>query len=691
MKSSCLLLALLSLCVSSANGAGENPNPVSKVLDLLSNLAHKLVDMGRDDQRAYDQFSSYCEVTSKSLKHQIKKGKQTQLDLEAFIEKSKADIAASNNEVGGLAGELADLDNKQTEEAQLRKKEHDVFKEDENVLMVTKNTIERAIAALSRRIESGASLAQLKNTNDIMKALSAMVEATSISTSDTSALSALLQNTENTTAKEDSEDDDDDSQPVYQANRGEKVLDLLNGLLEKTEAQLNDLRKNEMSAVDAFELTKAVLVTKVKSTQEKKTDAQKELAKASEAMAAASGDLKITARDIDGDTDDLKELHKNCMERAQNFMEEVKSRGDEIKALADARKIIQEKTSGAADQVYGGDDDQEAASFIQLKAQSKTQVKVHEHSHSSALYTNVLHIVRRLARDQHSGRLNQLASRMEVLFRQAARGTGHGDPFEKVKVEIEDMITRLQDEQQAAMNQKVFCDREMGNNVKKQTSREDELKELNTAIETANINSKKLKAEVATLQKEVTEAHDTQIELDKLRQEESAQYLKNKPEMKQGLDGVKSALKILRNYYGKSQYSTKTNEAAQGDAAAESIIGLLEVCESDFQKGMAEMDATEQNSRLEHSAQVASSNRAIAVKQEDIKYKSKEFSTLQRVASEMITDKEGVTEELNAVRSYVEQLKQQCFRKAPHEERARRRKAEIEGMKEALDLLSSVD
>merc|ERR1719491_962016 len=133
-----------------------------------------------------------------------------------------------------------------------------------------------------------------------------MVEATSIDTSDTSALSALLQNAENTSAKEDADDEDDDSQPVYQASRGEKVLDLLNGLLEKTESQLNDLRKNEMSAVDAFELTKAVFVTKVKSTQEQKTDAQKDLAKASEAMASNSGDLKITARDIEGDTDDLK-------------------------------------------------------------------------------------------------------------------------------------------------------------------------------------------------------------------------------------------------------------------------------------------------------------------------------------------------------------------------------------------------
>ena len=60
--------------------------------------------------------------------------------------------------------------------------------------------------------------------------------------------------------------------------------------------------------------------------------------------------------------------------------------------------------------------------------------------------------------------------------------------------------------------------------------------------------------------------------------EEKAAYEKNSVEMKQGIEGVKMALKALKEYYVKSVDAS--HGAAEG--AGSSIIGLLEVCESDF-------------------------------------------------------------------------------------------------------------
>ena len=40
--------------------------------------------------------------------------------------------------------------------------------------------------------------------------------------------------------------------------------------------------------------------------------------------------------------------------------------------------------------------------------------------------------------------------------------------------------------------------------------------------------------------------------MDKIRADEKAVYEKNKPEMEQGLKGVKLALKILNDYYAKA-------------------------------------------------------------------------------------------------------------------------------------------
>merc|ERR1719502_748915 len=101
--------------------------------------------------------------------------------------------------------------------------------------------------------------------------------------------------------------------------------------------------------------------------------------------------------------------------------------------------------------------------------------------------------------------------------------------------------------------------------------------------------SAKLKEEVATLSKELADLAASQAEMDKVRAEEKAAFEKNKPEMEEGLEGIKLALKVLRDYYAKED---KAHEAAEG--AGGGIIGMLEVIESDFTKGLAEMISIEE-------------------------------------------------------------------------------------------------
>merc|ERR1719213_515139 len=75
---------------------------------------------------------------------------------------------------------------------------------------------------------------------------------------------------------------------------------------------------------------------------------------------------------------------------------------------------------------------------------------------------------------------------------------------------------------------------------------------------------KRLKEEVATLQKELASLAKTQADMDALREKESAAYAKDKPELEQGLEGVKLALQILREYYAKED---KSHDAAEGAAS----------------------------------------------------------------------------------------------------------------------------
>ena len=59
--------------------------------------------------------------------------------------------------------------------------------------------------------------------------------------------------------------------------------------------------------------------------------------------------------------------------------------------------------------------------------------------------------------------------------------------------------------------------------------------------------------------------------------------------MEQGLKGAKLALEILNDYYAKTD-----KFHGYSDGACSDIIGMLEVIESDFTKGITEVVAAEQ-------------------------------------------------------------------------------------------------
>merc|ERR1719450_732923 len=195
--------------------------------------------------------------------------------------------------------------------------------------------------------------------------------------------------------------------------------------------------------------------------------------------------------------------------------------------------------------------------------------------------------------------------------------------------------------------------------------------------------SAQLKEEVAALQKALADLAASQAEMDKLRQEEKAAFDTNKAEMEKGLEGVKLALKILTEYYAKEGKSHVEAEGAGGG-----IIGLLEVVESDFSKGLAEMIASEESSQSAYETETKENEIDKANKDQDVKYKTKESKDLDKAVAEATSDRAGVQTELDAVNEYLEKLHGECDEVAePYAETKRRREAEIAGLKEALAIL----
>merc|ERR1719486_1551165 len=386
-------------------------------------------------------------------------------------------------------------------------------------------------------------------------------------------------------------------------------------------------------------------------------------------MAVAEGDLGTTSKDLAEDIATKATLHQDCMTAAEEFELATKSRGEELKALATAKKVIKDATGGAAGQTY---------SFSQTSFLQVGRSKVASGADLSKF--EAVRFIRDLARKSKAPALAQLASRMSSAMKLGA--AAGKDPFAKVKNLITDMIATLESEAEADASQKAYCDKEMSETTAKKDELTAESDKLSTKIAQDKAASTKLKEEVATLQKELADMAKAKADADQLRSEEKATFEKNSAEMKLGIEGVKKALSVLKEYYAKDD----SHGAAEG--AGSGIIGLLEVAESDFTKGLTEMTAAEETAASDYEAYCKEDEIAVVQKSQDVKYKTKEAAGLDKNVAELSTDLSAVTDELTAVISALDKLKEMCVAKAePYAERKARREAEISGLKEALQIL----
>ena len=238
----------------------------------------------------------------------------------------------------------------------------------------------------------------------------------------------------------------------------------------------------------------------------------------------------------------------------------------------------------------------------------------------------------------------------------------------------------------------------------KKAELEHDISKLTAKLDQSISKSASLKSEVQELQSELAALTKQQAEMDKIRQEQHADYTQAKSDLEAGLSGVRKALGVLREYYGSAaaaamlQSSSNLDEAMKqptmpeshekATGAGTSIIGILEVVESDFAKSLAAEETTEDDAADEYE-KISQENRVTkTLKEQDVKYKTAEAKSLDKAISELTSDRATADAELSAVLDYFSKIKERCIAKPEtYAQRSARREAEIAGLKEALTIL----
>jgi len=305
-------------------------------------------------------------------------------------------------------------------------------------------------------------------------------------------------------------------------------------------------------------------------------------------------------------------------------------------------------------------------------------------------------LVKKLARDQHSSALAQLASRISAVVKYGGR---NGDnPFAKVKGLISDMITKLEKEAESEATEKAYCDEQLAKTEAKKSELQQNIAGLTAKIDKAAAKSTELKAEAKELQRELAVLSKQQAEMDSVRRETNAAYTTAKADLSQGLTGVRKALGLLKDYYGGAAAMVQVDadimqpaqpeQHAKASGAGGSIINILEVCESDFATNLAKEEAEEADAAESYEKVTQENKVSKAMKEQDVKYKFAEATSLDKTISELSSDRDTTNSELSAVMEYYGQIKGRCIAKPEsYEDRKGRREAEIKGLKEALSIL----
>merc|ERR1719287_275465 len=353
----------------------------------------------------------------------------------------------------------------------------------------------------------------------------------------------------------------------------------------------------------------------------------------------------------------------SCETKATEWAARQKQAGEETAAIEKAKEILSEG--------------------VKVLLQTSSRVKsLAQEEESADTRAQAVRVLSGLSKKFHSFALVELASR------------ARSDPFGKVRGLIEDMIAKLTKEAAEEADQKSFCDEEISESKAKQADLSGKLDKTSARIAKADADKAKLLEEIKTLEAEVAEIDASQAEASKMREEAHSEYVKASTDFKDSAAAVAKAIGVLSDYYNSAgfvQLSSKQAPefgGAKGDVGS-TIVSILEVAESDFTTLLAEAEADESAQAEAYEKFSQDNTMTKTTKLGDAKGKTNEVKQLEVALDNYKENKATTSEELDAVLMYLDKLKPQCESKVmSYGERKAKREQEIEGLKEALTILS---
>lgn len=634
-------------------------NAMRKVVTLLEGMKatiEKETAQGKADQAEY---SDWCIKSTTETDADIKYGTEKVEETAAQAEDGAAQAAAKAAEAADCASAIGKSQAAQAEATAARKKEHATFVAEEAELVEADAMLGKAYSVLKRSLslmQTGAKSSQENYTAEVVAAIGQIIESAWIDAESTKKLTAFLEDSESLSLKQPQA-----MSSNYQSKSG-GILQTIQQMQEKNAEVLGKLRQKEMSSRHAFELVMQDLKNIEENKSEQMAAAKETGAKADAKGKSAEATGAEAADTLSADKLELASTKAACAKAAKEWAAREADAIAEMGTLDKAVEILTGKFGRAEVPA-------EEEAFIQVHNQSEEESRFGRRQTASTL-------LRKLGRQYNAFALIQAAQ------------SALDDPFVKVKGMISNMITKLEEEQrkEASKEAKCVADKEKGTK---------DLMVKKAYFDKLVSREGGAKAKVATLQSDVADLNAQLGELAQSLKEATAMRNKDQAhndavvkDSAESIEALSGAIKTLTEYYGASTALVQTS-APKSDSA-NAIIEILQTAQEDFEKlkqdtEYAESRAVDAFENLVQEGDVTKTKKSALVEG-----KTNEIASVKVQLSQISDDLADAEKALQAANDFLKGTNESCANKAmSFEERQQRRQAEIEGLHEALEILSA--
>jgi len=468
---------------------------------------------------------------------------------------------------------------------------------------------------------------------------------------------------------------------AYEFQSG-SVVDMLKKLRDDFSSQLGNSQKEEMNSKHASDMVTQDLTDSVENAKKDAGEKVVQKENKAEAMARAKKELNQAVASKKEDETTLSDMKSECFEKKSSFEDKQQLRGEEIEAIQKAVEILSDpEAMGGAVLAQSA----KAAVFAQFLNSGATA------SDSKGIRLKVKEFVEKRAKKLHSKNLELLAEKLVA------------DPFVKVKAMIDSMITRLLNEANEDASHEGFCDKEMGQSKITRAKLTEDVDQLSAAVDEGQAQILSQKQDITKLTAEVADLDAAMIESTKLRNTEKAKNKETVEDAKQAIGAVAAATAVLKDFYKAASTATalvqgkpKHQDGMQtfGDkfngqqAEAGGVMALLEVILADFSNVKANTEADEAQAARSYADFSTEAKRNKAVKTRSIEMNESDKISAESKLQSDTNDMKSTQDQLLAANRYHATLVPQCIDKGQtFNERAGSRQAEIQSLKEALEIL----